>query len=85
MLAIADSIDSGQDDIHPQLPFVRNSEAAGSGTVVGLGDGIATLRVGDRVETADAVGADAEYCFASANVVTSVPDGAAPTWPRRRS
>ena len=33
------------------------------------------LRVGDRVATADAIGAYAEYCIAVADVVALVPDG----------
>jgi NADPH2:quinone reductase len=36
---------------------------------------VTALRVGDRVATADAVGAYAEYCIAPANVVAPVPDG----------
>jgi NADPH2:quinone reductase len=45
------------------------------GTVEAVGDGVTALRPGDRVATADAVGAYAEYCVAPANVVASVPDG----------
>jgi NADPH:quinone reductase len=50
------------------------AEAIG-GTVEALGDGVTALRVGDRVASADAVGAYAEYCVAPANVVAPVPDG----------
>jgi NADPH2:quinone reductase len=39
-----------------------------------VGEGVSALRVGDRVATADAVGAYAEYCVARADVVASVPD-----------
>jgi NADPH:quinone reductase len=56
-----------------KLPFVLGAEVGG--TVEALGDGVTALRVGDRVATADAVGAYAEYCIAPANVVASVPDG----------
>jgi NADPH:quinone reductase len=56
-----------------KLPFVLGAEVGG--TVEALGDGVTALRVGDRVATADAVGAYAEYCVAPANVVASVPDG----------
>src|ERR1700743_2382494 len=53
-----------------ELPFVLGAEVAG--TVAAVGDGVTALRVGDRVATADAVGAYAEYCVASANVVASI-------------
>jgi NADPH2:quinone reductase len=56
-----------------ELPFVLGAEVGG--TVAAVGDGVTALRVGDRVATADAVGAYAEYCVAPANVVASVPDG----------
>jgi NADPH2:quinone reductase len=56
-----------------KLPFVLGAEVGG--TVEALGDGVTALRVGDRVATADAVGAYAEYCIAAANVVAPVPDG----------
>ena len=55
-----------------ELPFVLGAEVAG--TVAAVGEGIRALRVGDRVATADAVGAYAEYCIAPADVVASVPD-----------
>jgi NADPH2:quinone reductase len=56
-----------------KLPLVLGAEVGG--TVEALGDGVTAPRVGDRVATADAVGAYAEYCVAPANVVASVPDG----------
>jgi NADPH2:quinone reductase len=56
-----------------KLPFVLGAEVAGRIEV--LGEGVTALRVGDRVATADAVGAYAEYCIAPANVVAPVPDG----------
>ncbi|MDT5259878.1 MAG: NADPH:quinone reductase [Mycobacterium sp.] len=55
------------------LPFVLGTEVGG--TIEALGDGVTALRVGDRVATADAVGAYAEYCVAPADGVASVPDG----------
>ena len=55
-----------------ELPFVLGAEVAG--TAAAVGEGVSALRVGDRVATADAVGAYAEYCVASADVVASVPD-----------
>src|SRR6202140_3478186 len=45
-----------------ELPFVLGSEVAG--TVAAVGAGVRTLRVGQRVACADAVGAYAEYCSA---------------------
>jgi NADPH2:quinone reductase len=55
-----------------ELPFVLGAEVAG--TVAAVGEGVTALRMGDRVATADAVGAYAEYCVAAADVVASVPD-----------
>jgi NADPH:quinone reductase len=55
-----------------ELPFVLGAEVAG--TVAAVGEGVSALRVGDRVATADAGGAYAEYCVARADVVASVPD-----------
>ena len=56
-----------------ELPFVLGAEVAG--TVEAVGDGVTQLRVGDRVATADAVGAYAEYCVAPAELVATLPDG----------
>jgi NADPH2:quinone reductase len=39
-----------------------------------VGDGVTSFHVGDRVASADAVGAYAEYCVAPADVVAQVPD-----------
>ncbi len=55
-----------------KLPFILGAEVAG--TVAAVGDGVTSLRIGDKVATADAVGAYAEYCVAPADVVASVPD-----------
>jgi NADPH2:quinone reductase len=54
------------------LPFILGAEVAG--TVAAVGEGVTSLRLGDKVATADAVGAYAEYCVAPADVVASVPD-----------
>jgi NADPH2:quinone reductase len=59
-----------------QLPFVLGAEVAG--VVEAVGDGVTALRVGDRVASADAVGAYAEYCIAPVDLVASLPDGVAP-------
>ena len=56
-----------------ELPFVLGAEVAG--TVAAIGDGVTTLRIGDRVASADAIGAYAEYCIATADLVARVPDG----------
>jgi len=55
------------------LPFVLGAEVAG--TVAAVGGGVRSFHVGDRVASADAVGAYAEYCVAPADVVAPVPDG----------
>ena len=58
-----------------ELPFVLGAEVAG--TVADVGEGVTVLRPGQRVATADAVGAYAEYCLAPADVVAAVPDALA--------
>ncbi len=58
-----------------ELPFVLGAEVAG--TVEAVGDRVTGIRVGDRVATADAVGAYAEYCLAPAGLVAALPDGVA--------
>jgi len=60
-----------------QLPFVLGAEVGG--TVEAVGDGVTALRVGDRVATADAIGAYAEYCIAAADVVWGAGDRDVPT------
>lgn len=55
-----------------EVPFVPGAEVAG--TVAAVGEGVTALQLGDRVATADAVGAYAEYCVAPADVVAAVPD-----------
>ena len=54
------------------LPFVVGTEVCG--TVAAVGDGVEVLVEGDRVVTASAVGAYAEYCTAPADFVAYVPD-----------
>jgi NADPH2:quinone reductase len=54
-----------------ELPFVLGTEVAG--TVAAVGDGVITADVGDRVVTAAASGAYAEFTTASAEFVAHVP------------
>jgi NADPH:quinone reductase len=54
-----------------ELPFVLGGEVAG--TVAAVGDGVGTVKVGQRVACADAVGAYAEYCKAPAEFVAGLP------------
>jgi NADPH:quinone reductase len=58
-----------------KLPFVLGAEVAG--TVEAVVTGVTGLQVGDRVATADAVGAYAEYCAAPAELVAKLPAGVA--------
>jgi len=57
------------------LPFVPGSEIVGR--VCGLGAGVASLSVGDRVAgvTASRSGGYAEYCTIAADLVTHIDDG----------
>ncbi len=57
------------------LPFVPGSEIVGR--VCGLGAGVASLSVGDRVAgvTANRSGGYAEYCTIAANLVTRIDEG----------
>ncbi|WP_395306742.1 quinone oxidoreductase [Mycobacterium sp. AMU20-3851] len=59
-----------------QVPFVVGTEVCG--TIAAVGDEVAALAVGDRVVTANAVGAYADFCVAPADFVAYVPDGVAP-------
>ncbi|CAJ1504562.1 quinone oxidoreductase family protein [[Mycobacterium] burgundiense] len=54
------------------VPFVVGTEVCG--TVAAVGADVAALSVGDRVVTANADGAYAEYCTAPADFVAYVPD-----------
>ncbi|SPM41619.1 NADPH:quinone reductase or related Zn-dependent oxidoreductase [Mycobacterium numidiamassiliense] len=56
-----------------ELPFVLGAEVAG--TVEAVGDEVTGIQVGQRVASADAVGAYAEYCVAPATLVATLPDG----------
>jgi NADPH2:quinone reductase len=55
------------------LPFTPGSE--GAGTVEALGEGVTTLRAGDRVAYAMVPGAYAEYAVVPASRLVAVPDG----------
>lgn len=58
------------------VPFIPGQEVCG--TIAAVGPDVAALAVGDRVVTAAADGAYAEYCVAPADFVAYVPDGVAP-------
>jgi NADPH:quinone reductase len=58
------------------VPFVVGNEVCG--TVEAVGDDVAALKVGDRVVTAQAAGAYAEYSVAPADFVAYVPEGVSP-------
>lgn len=55
------------------LPFVVGNEAAG--TVAEVGAGVTALAVGDRVVSAAATGAYAQFCTAPAALTAAIPDG----------
>ena len=56
-----------------EVPFVVGMEVCG--TIAAVGDDVAALGIGDRVVTAQADGAYAEFCVAPADLVAYVPDG----------
>ncbi len=56
-----------------ELPYVLGTEV--SGTVAEVGEGVAALRAGDRVVTAVASGAYADYCVAPTHQVAPLPAG----------
>ncbi|MDP4962310.1 MAG: quinone oxidoreductase [Mycobacterium sp.] len=59
--------------IYPrQLPYVVGTEVCG--TVAAVGDDVAAISIGDRVVTANAIGAYAEYSVAPADIVDYVPE-----------
>ncbi len=58
-----------------ELPFVVGTEVCG--TVAATGDDVAAIKAGDRVVTASAAGAYAEFCTAPADFVAYVPDAVA--------
>ena len=55
-----------------ELPFVLGMEVCG--TIAAVGDDVAAIKAGDRVVTANANGAYAEFCTAPADFVAYVPD-----------
>ncbi|KUH94127.1 NADPH:quinone reductase [Mycolicibacterium acapulense] len=59
-----------------ETPFIVGNEVCG--TVAAIGEDVAALKVGDRVVTAQANGAYAEYSVAPADFVAYVPEGVAP-------
>ncbi|MGE2691689.1 quinone oxidoreductase family protein [Mycolicibacterium pulveris] len=59
-----------------ETPFVVGNEVCG--TVEAVGADVAALKVGDRVVTAQANGAYAEYSVATADFCAYVPDGVDP-------
>ena len=59
-----------------ETPFVVGMEVCG--TIEAVGDEVAALNIGDRVVTAQAAGAYAEYCTAPADFVAYVPEGVDP-------
>jgi NADPH2:quinone reductase len=56
-----------------EVPFVVGTEVCG--IIAAVGDDVAALGIGDRVVTAQADGAYAEFCVAPADLVAYVPDG----------
>jgi NADPH:quinone reductase len=56
-----------------QLPLVPGQEAAG--TVVAVGDGVTTVKAGDRVAWCGVLGTYAEYAVAPVDRLVAVPDG----------
>jgi NADPH2:quinone reductase len=55
-----------------EVPFVLGTEVCG--TVAAVGDEVAAIKPGDRVVTANAAGAYAQFCTAPADFVAYVPD-----------
>jgi NADPH2:quinone reductase len=55
-----------------ELPFIIGQETCG--IVAAIGDGVAGLRVGDRVVSAAATGGYAEFATAPASLTAKVPD-----------
>jgi NADPH2:quinone reductase len=54
-----------------EVPFILGTEAAGK--VVAVGEGVTTLAIDDRVVTAAASGAYAEFCTAPVDLTARVP------------
>ena len=57
----------------PEVPFVPGMEMAGR--VVAVGEGVKTLKVGDRVAAMGTLGAYAEKMSAPEKAVMKLPDG----------
>ena len=62
----------GKHQNKPPLPFVPGNEIAGE--VVALGDGVANLKVGQRIATGGSRGGFAEYCTTIAANAIPIPD-----------
>ena len=62
----------GKHQNKPALPFVPGNEIAGE--VVALGDGVTSLKVGDRIATGGSRGGFAEYCTTIAANAIPIPD-----------
>jgi len=56
-----------------QLPLIPGQEAAG--TVVEVGDGVTTVKPGDRVAWCSVLGTYAEYAVAPADRLVAIPEG----------
>jgi NADPH2:quinone reductase len=60
--------------LYPQpVPYTPGNE--GAGTVVAVGDGVESPKVGDRVASTNFAGAYAQFALAPADRVVAVPDG----------
>ena len=62
----------GRYQIKPPFPFIAGAE--GAGEVVALGEGVQSLRVGDRVATLPGVGTFAEEAVVPEAVCAKIPD-----------
>jgi NADPH2:quinone reductase len=56
-----------------QLPFIPGQEAAG--TVAAVGEGVTTVKAGDRVAWCSVLGTYAQFALAPADRVVPIPDG----------
>ncbi|HVH13974.1 MAG TPA: quinone oxidoreductase [Longimicrobium sp.] len=61
-----------------RLPLPATLGEEGAGTVAGVGEGVAGVRVGDRVAWAGVLGAYAEYAVVPAAKLVPLPDGVSP-------
>ena len=62
----------GKHQNKPPLPFVPGNEIAGE--VVGLGDGVTDLKVGQRIATGGSRGGFAQYCVTIAANAVPIPE-----------